>query len=131
MSNRKSFSGQRNPSVAALNIRASNTFLNEVDPLKGFFRTIFEALPSSARGHVVAGIGELFGTLVFIFFAMAGAQVAIITSNSTAKGNIDSSIGGANPQALLYIALSVGFSLVVTAWIFFRISGSLFNPVVC
>ena len=30
----------------------------------------------------------------------------------------------------LYIALSFGFSLAVNAWIFFRISGGLFNPAV-
>jgi len=31
---------------------------------------------------------------------------------------------------LLYIALSFGFSLAVNAWVFFRISGGLFNPAV-
>jgi aquaporin related protein len=30
----------------------------------------------------------------------------------------------------LYISLSFGFSLMVNAWIFFRISGGLFNPAV-
>lgn len=30
----------------------------------------------------------------------------------------------------LYIALSFGFSLAVNAWIFFRVSGGLFNPAV-
>jgi len=131
MEPRKSFSGVRNPSIASLNIRASQTVINSADPLKKLFRSLFAILPSSARGHVVAAIGELFGTLMFIFMAMSGVQVAIITSNRTAKGNIDSSIGGATPQTLLYIALSVGFSIMVTAWIFFRISGGLFNPVVC
>jgi aquaporin related protein len=121
----------RNTSVATLNIRASQTIIAEADPLKKLFRRIFSSLPSSTRGHVVAALGELIGTLMFIFMAMSGAQVAIITSNRTLNGNIDSSIGGASPQMLLYISLSVGFSLVVTAWIFFRISGGLFNPVVC
>jgi glycerol uptake facilitator-like aquaporin len=30
----------------------------------------------------------------------------------------------------LYISLSFGFSLAVNAWIFFRVSGGLFNPAV-
>ena len=33
-------------------------------------------------------------------------------------------------NARLYIALSFGFSLAVNAWIFFRVSGGLFNPAV-
>lgn len=37
---------------------------------------------------------------------------------------------GSNPQQLQYIALSFGFSLAVNAWVFFRISGGLFNPAV-
>lgn len=35
-----------------------------------------------------------------------------------------------NPSQLLYISLSFGFSLTVCAWIFFRVSGGLFNPAV-
>jgi aquaporin related protein len=37
---------------------------------------------------------------------------------------------GSNPSQLLYISLSFGFSLAVNAWVFFRISGGLFNPCV-
>jgi len=36
----------------------------------------------------------------------------------------------ANAMTLMYIALSFGFSLAVSSWIFFRISGGLFNPAV-
>jgi glycerol uptake facilitator-like aquaporin len=36
----------------------------------------------------------------------------------------------ADPAKLLYIALCFGFSLAVNAWVFFRISGGLFNPAV-
>ncbi len=35
-----------------------------------------------------------------------------------------------NPSQLLYISLAFGFSLAVNAWVFFRISGGLFNPAV-
>jgi hypothetical protein len=35
-----------------------------------------------------------------------------------------------SPGALLYISLAFGFSLAVCAWVFFRISGGLFNPAV-
>ena len=36
-----------------------------------------------------------------------------------------------NLNQLLFISLAFGFSLAVTAWVFYRISGGLFNPAVC
>jgi len=35
-----------------------------------------------------------------------------------------------NTASLLYIATTFGLSLVVNAWVFFRISGSIFNPAI-
>lgn len=34
----------------------------------------------------------------------------------------------ADNQTILFIALSFGMSLIVVAWVFFRISGAAFNP---
>ena len=36
-------------------------------------------LPKATRGHVVAVLGEFFGTLSFIFVAFAGTQTANIS----------------------------------------------------
>ncbi|KAF2716215.1 aquaporin [Polychaeton citri CBS 116435] len=71
--------------------------------------------------------GEYVGTVLFLFFALAGTQVAnnIPTSSGASIQEI-----GSNPQQLQYIALCFGFSLAVNAWVFFRISGGLFNPAV-
>lgn len=68
-------------------------------------------------------IGEFLGTFLFLFFAFAGAQVANEASASS---------DGSTPSVgtLLYMSLAFGFSLVVNAWVFFRISGGLFNPAV-
>ncbi|KAL8658552.1 MAG: hypothetical protein Q9226_000927 [Calogaya cf. arnoldii] len=67
-------------------------------------------------------LGEFAGTFLFLFFAFAGTQVA----NTKAP---DAPIASApDPASLLYIALCFGFSLAVNAWVFFRISGGLFNP---
>ena len=87
-------------------------------------------MPNTIRNHIIAMAGEFVGTFLFLFFAFAGTQVA----NAAAAG--DNTAGGSLSQApnasvLLYIALSFGFSLIVNAWIFFRISGGLFNPAVC
>jgi aquaporin rerated protein, other eukaryote len=62
---------------------------------------------------------------MFLFFAFSGTQVA--NSSTTATGSLDQT---PNVPVILYIALAFGFSLTVNAWVFFRISGGLFNPAV-
>lgn len=71
--------------------------------------------------------GEFVGTFLFLFFALSGTQVA--NSVNTSSGASEAVVGS-NPQQLQYIALCFGFSLAVNAWVFFRISGGLFNPAV-
>ncbi|KAH8589057.1 aquaporin-like protein [Bisporella sp. PMI_857] len=82
--------------------------------------------PATARNHFVATSAEYVGTTLFLFFAFSGTQVALLA------GPTQPSVVGAvsNPARLLYIALCFGFSLAVNAWVFFRISGGLFNPAV-
>lgn len=84
---------------------------------------LIQILPKSARHHFVAMCGEFAGTFLFLFFAFAGTQVANTKDPNTVTKYAD-------PAALLYISLSFGFSLAVNAWVFFRISGGLFNPAV-
>ncbi|KAA8571387.1 hypothetical protein EYC84_001390 [Monilinia fructicola] len=83
---------------------------------------------SDFKNHFVATVGEFVGTTMFLFFAFAGTQVANIDSNTA-----NTTTGGAtgfNIAVELYIAIIFGFSLMVNVWIFFRISGGLFNPAV-
>ncbi|MCJ1423585.1 hypothetical protein MMC29_001469 [Sticta canariensis] len=77
------------------------------------------SLSETAIGHIVAMSGEFVGTTMFLFFAFGGTQIA-----NTIDPNIP------NLGQLMYISLSFGFSLAVTAWVFYRISGGLFNPAV-
>ena len=51
-------------------------------------------------------------------------------TGQTATGQDDTAVSTVNTSNLLYIALAFGFSLAVNAWIFFRVSGGLFNPAV-
>lgn len=71
--------------------------------------------------------GEFVGTVLFLFFALSGTQVANSINTSSGMSIAET---GANPQQLQYISLCFGFSLAVNAWVFFRISGGLFNPAV-
>src|SRR5579859_7996047 len=79
----------------------------------------------------VAMVGEFIGTTMFLFFAFAGTQIANLNDNSpqpeTSQSSTTSSVSTSN---LLYITLSFGFSLMVNVWVFFRISGGLFNPAI-
>jgi aquaporin related protein len=70
---------------------------------------------------------------MFLFFAFAGTQVANIQSDAAPAGAGGTTTGaetGFNVSVQLYIAIIFGFSLMVNVWIFFRISGGLFNPAV-
>ncbi|CAG8955572.1 hypothetical protein HYFRA_00009526 [Hymenoscyphus fraxineus] len=88
-----------------------------------------EWMNSEFKNHFVATLGEFVGTTMFLFFAFAGTQVANIqsaASSTTTSGGAT----GFNISVYLYISVIFGFSLMVNVWIFFRISGGLFNPAV-
>jgi aquaporin related protein len=92
------------------------------------------AIPGTDSTDMIAMIGEYVGTVLFMIFALGGTNVALtpattITGQTTA-GEEQSAAQAVNTSNLLYIALSFGFSLAVNAWIFFRVSGGLFNPAV-
>ena len=72
------------------------------------------------RTHLIAMIGEFVGTTLFLWIAFSAAQVA---NTITPAGTTDA------PQ-IFYLALAFGFSLMVNVWVFYRISGGLFNPAV-
>lgn len=59
---------------------------------------------------------------MFLFFAFTGTAVAKIPAeNGSSAFDI---------SAQTYIALCFGFSLMVNVWVFYRVSGGLFNPAV-
>ncbi|KAI9728270.1 MAG: hypothetical protein M1834_007763 [Cirrosporium novae-zelandiae] len=78
----------------------------------------------------VATIGEFIGTTMFLYFAFAGTQVANIPSGNGGGNSTSGSSTGFSASSLLYISFAFGMSLLVNVWIFFRISGGLFNPAV-
>lgn len=86
----------------------------------------FGWLPNRVRNLFIAMMGEFVGTFLFLFFAFSATQVA----NAAAAGRGTTVPKAPNTSVLLYISLAFGFSLAVNAWVFFRISGGLFNPAV-
>ncbi|KAE8232228.1 hypothetical protein CF326_g2741 [Tilletia indica] len=74
------------------------------------------------RDEVVAAIAELVGTFMFLL-----PSLCIATFAGRQPKNVD---GTLSVSTLSYLALGFGFALAVNAWVFFRVSGGLFNPAV-
>ncbi|KXJ86775.1 aquaporin-like protein, partial [Microdochium bolleyi] len=90
---------------------------------------------SDFKNHFVSSLGEFVGTTLFLLIAFAGTEVANIQSQATNTGGTDSNsttgaTTGFDVAVLMYISVIFGFSLMVNVWVFFRISGGLFNPAV-
>jgi aquaporin related protein len=76
------------------------------------------------KGHLVAGAGEFVGTVMFLWFAFAGHLMAVEQADEFAINGLRSS------ETVIYVALAYGFSFLVVAWAWYRISGGLFNPAI-
>ncbi|KAB8290420.1 hypothetical protein EYC80_010852 [Monilinia laxa] len=97
------------------------------DSLKSNQNPFLDRASNTTRNHFVATSAEFTGTTLFLFFAFSGTQVALLATPPNSSNIVGTP---SNPAQLLYSALCFGFSLAVNAWVFFRISGGLFNPAV-
>jgi len=78
---------------------------------------------------VKASIVEFMGTVMFLLFGLGGVQAAAASQNAAAANAAMAAINTSlTIEQLLYISTSFGLSLVVSAWAFYRVSGSVFNP---
>jgi len=80
---------------------------------------------NALKNHLVAASGEFVGTFLFLYFAFAIHLMAVDQTGTVATSN-----GQISSQTVIFISLGYGFSLLVTAWTMYRISGGLFNPAV-
>jgi aquaporin rerated protein, other eukaryote len=87
---------------------------NDTQPRRGLFATL--------KDDVSAAVLEFVGTTVFLLLAFGAVQAVV--AEQTAVG----ATGGPSVNRTLYISLAFGFSLLVSAWLFFRVTGGLFNP---
>jgi len=62
---------------------------------------------------------------MFLFMGFSAAHIANLPSAT------DAFAPGVSTSNLMFIAVAFGLSLVINAWIFFRVSGAIFNPAVC
>ena len=87
--------------------------VNSSPPRRGLFGTFWDDLQ--------AAFLEFIGTTTFLMLAFGGVQATVAEQNSVGTS-------GTSVNRIMYISLSFGFSLLVSAWLFFRVTGGLFNP---
>jgi glycerol uptake facilitator-like aquaporin len=78
------------------------------------------------KNHFVAASGEFVGTIMFLYCAFSTHLMVVAQQSDMARSDATSSA-----QTVVFISLGYGFSLLVSAWGWYRISGGLFNPAVC
>lgn len=85
-------------------------------------------IPNKHRGHLTAFLAELAGTFLFLFFSFGIAQVA----NTPAPSGDDNTSATALPSVakIFFIASGFGCSVAINVWLFYRVSGGMFNPAV-
>ncbi|XDT02249.1 Major intrinsic protein [Nakaseomyces glabratus] len=88
-------------------------------------RSRFNIGPDSVRNHVIAFMGELCGTFMFLWCAYVIANIA--NHDVSLK---DSPPHGSHPGQLIMIALGFGFSVMFSIWCFVGVSGGALNPAV-
>ncbi|KAM5355284.1 hypothetical protein ACJ41O_001930 [Fusarium nematophilum] len=81
-------------------------------------------LPSRARNACIIVLGEFCGTFMFLLLSYIGAQTALATNDP-----LDPS-SPLQAFSLMYIAASFGTALAINVWIFYRVTGGMFNPAV-
>lgn len=79
---------------------------------------------NSLTNHIVAFLGEFFGTFIFLWTAFVIAQIANQLPDIPPAGQ------GSSPGQLIMISFGFGFGVMVGVFIFFRVSGGNLNPAV-
>jgi glycerol uptake facilitator-like aquaporin len=72
------------------------------------------------RLDLQAAIFEFIGTTTFLLLGLGGIQAANSEAGTAASTS--------NVEHVLYISTCMGMSLLVSAWLFYRVTGAVFNP---
>ncbi|CZT08565.1 uncharacterized protein RAG0_13584 [Rhynchosporium agropyri] len=80
-------------------------------------------------------LANFLGLSSLLFWRLLEPKVPVhllagASSNENKGDSVSTAPSVTSPALLVYAAVATGFSLVITAWTFFRISGGLFNPVI-
>ncbi len=90
----------------------------------GFLHHYEQTVPARVRNDMVATLGEFVGTFLWLMLAFAICQVANIIPPGDTEPVIPTTL------RVFYIGLGFSVSLAITCWLFYRVSGGMFNPAV-
>lgn len=77
-----------------------------------------------------AVLGEFIGTFMFLFCGFVGVQTTVLNTPALDSGDKSPDIATLVPLRFLYISFAFGVGLAVNVWVFYRVSGGMFNPAV-
>jgi len=90
--------------------------------------------PVAPRSGIVedleAALLEFVGTILFLLLGLGGIQAAATSNAASAAASGQAVSTVPSISQLLYIAVSMGLSLLVSVWLFYRVTGGVFNPAV-
>ncbi|CAI5755789.1 unnamed protein product [Candida verbasci] len=110
------------------NINSGNeSDLEAGNPVRPLYEPKYDEQDTSSpwKNHLIAALGEFFGTFIFLWTAFVIAQIANQDPNIPQPPST-----GSNPQQLLMISFGFGFSVMMAVFMFFRVSGGNLNPAV-
>ncbi|KAG8917769.1 Aquaporin-4 [Tulasnella sp. 417] len=90
----------------------------------------------SVRTDIQAAFLEFCGTFLFLLLGLGGIQAAAYSNQASVAAAAQGSEGGAaintvaSIDQLLYISACMGLSLLISVWLFYRVTGGIFNPAV-
>ncbi|KAG8947460.1 Aquaporin-4 [Tulasnella sp. 424] len=90
----------------------------------------------SLKIDIQAAFLEFCGTFLFLLLGLGGIQAAAYSNQSSVAAASQDSEGGAainsvaSIDQLLYISACMGLSLLISVWLFYRVTGGIFNPAV-
>ncbi|KAK6509519.1 hypothetical protein TWF481_004259 [Arthrobotrys musiformis] len=85
-------------------------------------------MPATVKNHLVATLAEFVGTFMFLF--MAFSVVSVTGHKVLYQQEGGSPTGGSDAALIVYIAFGFAISLGVNVFVFYRVSGGMFNPAV-
>ncbi|KAG9025374.1 Aquaporin-4 [Tulasnella sp. JGI-2019a] len=106
-------------------------------PPRRFLRNPDGSLLASVKQDMSAAVLEFCGTFIFLLLGLGGIQAAAVSKEAVLFATSATDSGGgvsvnrvATIDQLIYISASMGLSLLISVWLFYRVTGGVFNPAI-
>lgn len=94
-----------------------------------------KSLFGDLKGDLHAATLEFIGTVLWLLLSLGGVQSAAFSASASSSEPtqiVNGHVVGKVPSIdqMLFSAASLGFGLLVSVWLFYRVTGGIFNPAV-